>query len=84
MIELTRVTKQFDGKRKVTALENIDLKIAKGEMVSLVGPSGSGKATLLNLIGGLDRQTSGEIRIDGRSLSGISDDELTRTRRDKI
>src|SRR4051812_18765991 len=53
-------------------------------MVSIVGPSGSGKSTLLNLIGGLDRPTAGEIEIDGRPLSTLTDDELTRVRRDKI
>src|SRR6201997_5886246 len=53
-------------------------------MVSIVGPSGAGKSTLLNLIGGLDTASSGEIEIDGRRLSGLSDDELTRLRRDKI
>src|SRR5579863_5892926 len=53
-------------------------------MVSIVGPSGSGKSTLLNLIGGLDRPTEGEIEIDGAALSQLSDDELTRVRRDKI
>jgi len=84
LIALTGVSKEFDGKRTVVALDRIDLHIAPGEIVSLVGPSGSGKSTLLNLIGGLDRPTAGEIRIDGRSLSGISDDELTRIRRDKI
>jgi putative ABC transport system ATP-binding protein len=84
MIQLLGVTKQFDGKRRVTALEDIHLRIAKGEMVSLAGPSGSGKSTLLNLIGGLDRPTAGDIRIDGASLGGVSDDDLTRIRRDKI
>jgi putative ABC transport system ATP-binding protein len=84
MIQLTSVTKQFDGKRKVTALDRVDLRIERGEMVSLVGPSGSGKSTLLNLIGGLDRATSGEIRIDDRPLAGLADDELTKVRRDKI
>lgn len=84
MIELTRVSKRFQGKKQVTALNGIDLGIAKGEMVSLVGPSGSGKSTLLNLIGGLDKATEGEIRIDGQMLSGLSDDSLTRLRRDKI
>ncbi len=84
MISLRSVSKRFDGKRQVIALDAVDLEIGKGEMVSLVGPSGSGKSTLLNLIGGLDRPSDGEIRIDGTLLSGVSDDELTRIRRDKI
>jgi putative ABC transport system ATP-binding protein len=84
MIDLKRVSKVFDGKRKATALENVDLQIPKGEVVSIVGPSGSGKSTLLNLIGGLDRPTAGEILIDNQSLGELSDDELTRVRRDMI
>jgi putative ABC transport system ATP-binding protein len=84
MIDLLRVTKQFEGKRHVTALQDITLTIPKGELVSIVGPSGSGKSTLLNLIGGLDRPTSGELRIDGDALGNLSDDALTRIRRDKI
>jgi putative ABC transport system ATP-binding protein len=84
MIELTRVSKRFDGKKQIIALDDVSLRIEWGEMVSIVGPSGSGKSTLLNLIGGLDRPTSGEIDIDGRRLSGLSDDERTLVRRDKI
>ena len=84
MIALSGVSKHFDGKSQVVALESVDLHIARGEMVSIVGPSGSGKSTLLNLIGGLDRPTSGEIRIDGQSVATLSDDDLTRLRRDKI
>ena len=84
MISLIHVSKVFDGKRKATALENVDLEIEKGQIVSIVGPSGSGKSTLLNLIGGLDRPTSGEIRIEGSNLADLSDDDLTRVRRDKI
>ena len=84
MIALTGVSKHFDGKRDVVALEAVDLHIERGEMVSIVGPSGSGKSTLLNLIGGLDRPTSGEIRIDGQSVAALHDDDLTRLRRDKI
>jgi len=84
VILLRGVSKTFEGKRKVTALEGIDLSIAKGEMASLVGPSGSGKSTMLNLIGGLDRPTQGEVELDGHPLSKLSDDELTRVRRDKI
>jgi putative ABC transport system ATP-binding protein len=84
VILLRGVSKTFEGKRKVTALDGIDLSIAKGEMASLVGPSGSGKSTMLNLIGGLDRPSQGEVELDGEPLSKLSDDELTRVRRDKI
>ena len=84
MITLQHVTRRFDGKRQVTALDDINLEIARGEMVSLIGPSGSGKSTLLNLIGGLDRPTSGDILIDGARSADLPDDELTRLRRDKI
>ena len=84
MIRLAQVSKIFSGKAQVTALDSVDLQIARGEMTAIIGPSGSGKSTLLNLIGGLDTATSGEIEVDGARLSGLSDDELTRLRRDKI
>jgi putative ABC transport system ATP-binding protein len=84
VIDLDRVTKQFAGKRQVTALDEITLSIPKGELVSVIGPSGSGKSTLLNLIGGLDRPTAGVVRVDGEALGGLTDDQLTRVRRDKI
>lgn len=84
MILLERVFKHFEGRRRVTALQDIDLAIPKGELVSIVGPSGSGKSTLLNLIGGLDRPTSGTIMLDGERLDGLPDDGLTAVRRDKL
>jgi putative ABC transport system ATP-binding protein len=84
MIQLERVSKQFDGKRQVVALDAVTLSIPRGQMASIIGPSGSGKSTLLNLIGGLDRPSSGAVRIDGALLAGMSDDDLTRVRRDKI
>jgi len=84
LIRLTQVSKQFSGKRRVTALEDINFQVTRGEMVSIVGPSGSGKSTLLNLIGGLDQPSSGEIHIDGQSIARLSDDALTQLRRDKI
>src|SRR3954465_12851111 len=84
MIELAAVTKQFAGKRDVIALDTLSLTIPRGEMVSIIGPSGSGKSTLLNLVGGLDRPTTGDVTIDGERLAHLSDDALTRVRRDKI
>ena len=84
MIELRDVTKQFTGKRNVVALDAVSLAIPRGEMVSIIGPSGSGKSTLLNLIGGLDRPSAGVVSVDGAPLAGLSDDELTKVRRDKI
>jgi putative ABC transport system ATP-binding protein len=84
MIELAAATREFAGKRHVTALDAVTLTIPRGEMVSIIGPSGSGKSTLLNLVGGLDRPTAGQVRVDGEALAGLSDDALTRVRRDKI
>jgi putative ABC transport system ATP-binding protein len=84
MIQLDQVTKRFDGRNRVTALDTISVAVGRGEMVAVVGPSGSGKSTLLNLVGGLDRATSGEVHIDGDALSSMSDDALTRVRREKI
>ena len=84
MIVLERVSKHFEGRRRVTALEDINLDIPKGELVSIVGPSGSGKSTMLNLIGGLDRPTAGTITLDGQRLDGLADDGLTAVRRDKL
>jgi putative ABC transport system ATP-binding protein len=84
MITLKQVSKVFEGKRTVKALENVSLQVDQGELVAIVGPSGSGKSTLLNLIGGLDRATHGTIQIGGEDLSILPDDDLTRVRRDKI
>src|SRR5258708_24378356 len=84
MIRLDGVTKLFEGKRSVTALNAISLTIPRGEMVAIIGQSGSGKSTLLNLVGGLDRATSGDVLVDGERLADLSDDGLTKVRRDKI
>src|SRR5947207_7045691 len=84
MVELRQVTRRSAGPRDVVALDAVSLAIPRGEIVSIIGPSGSGKSTLLNLIGGLDRPTSGQVSIDGAPLADLSDDGLTRVRRDKI
>lgn len=72
------------GETAVKALDGIDLKVERGEFLAIVGTSGSGKSTFLNLVGGLDVSTQGEIILDGSRLSQLSDDELTIFRRRKI
>ncbi len=85
MIVVQNASKSYhQGMKEIQALRNVSLTIAGGEFLSIMGPSGSGKSTLLNLIGGLDQPTSGRIFIDDRPLHGISDDELTLTRRRKV
>ena len=64
----------------VHALQGVDFQVVAGEFVSLSGPSGSGKSTLLNVIGGLDRPDSGEVTVDGVSLSQLSESKLTELR----
>ena len=66
------------------ALDDVDLTVAAGEAVAVMGPSGSGKSTLLNLVAGLDRPTSGEVAVAGTVLNGLSETALARFRRDHI
>lgn len=67
-----------------TALRGIALEVQEGEWVCIMGPSGSGKSTLLNLIGGLDRPTSGRVLIDGVELNALSEDLLSKFRRETM
>ena len=84
IVKFDSVTKTYDSHQNFTALKNISFEINHGEFMAIMGSSGSGKSTLLNLIAGLDKATSGEILIDGVSLSNLSDNECTRLRREKI
>lgn len=72
------------GETVVSAVDGVDLVLHQGEITSIVGRSGSGKSTLLHLFGGLDRPTSGDISLDGRRMSELTDDELALLRRDKV
>jgi putative ABC transport system ATP-binding protein len=85
MIELRSVAKIYgDGETRVEALRGVDLTIAAGEFVSIMGPSGSGKSTLLNLVSALDTPSAGQIIIDGQEIGALDDDALTLFRRRKI
>ena len=77
LVELRNVTKSFSkGDETITPVDNVDLDIETGEFVSLMGPSGTGKSTLLNLISGIDRPDSGTITVDGTEISGLSRTKL--------
>ena len=67
----------------VEALRGVSLTVDEGEFVAIMGPSGSGKSTLLQLLGGLDRPTSGEVVLEGETVSKLSDEQATRLRRDR-
>ena len=84
-IEMRQLTRRLpSGDRELTILDHVDLAIEPGELVAVLGPSGSGKSTLLALMAGLDRPTSGEIRIDGEPIQAMSEDALALLRRRKI
>ncbi|HEY7264943.1 MAG TPA: ABC transporter ATP-binding protein [Trebonia sp.] len=81
MYELTDVSKTYStGSRSVEAVSELDLTVADGEWLAVQGRTGHGKSTLLNLLGGLDRATSGQVKLDGRDLARMRDGELTRVR----
>ena len=72
------------GDMEIPVLKGIDLEIDEGEFVALMGPSGCGKSTLMNILGCLDRPTSGKTFLNGQDLCGLSDRDLARIRRDEI
>ena len=79
-----RVSKVYPGAQPVVALDSIDLAISAGEFVAVVGPSGGGKSTLLHLVAGIDRATSGSLRVGGRDVATLSERELTLYRRREV
>jgi putative ABC transport system ATP-binding protein len=85
IVETRGLTKVYgEGDSAVTALGGVDLSVEPGEFVAVMGPSGCGKSTLLNLIGGLDRPTSGSVTIDGTDIATMDDGDLTRLRRRRL
>ena len=84
-VELKDVYKTYKmGEVTIPAVNGMSFSIEKGELVVIVGPSGAGKTTVLNILGGMDRATSGSVKVDGRDISRYSDKKLIGYRRDDI
>ena len=84
-VQLKDVSKEYKGEEiHVKAADSVSFEIEKGEFVIIVGPSGAGKTTVLNLLGGMDTCDSGEILVDGSRIDGMNSLELTRYRREEI
>jgi putative ABC transport system ATP-binding protein len=73
-----------EGATAVHALRGVSLAVPRGQLVAVMGPSGSGKSTLMHLLAGLDKPTSGQVKVAGIDISGLDDAKLTRVRRDHI
>ena len=84
MLVLDKLSKSYAGARSRSVLRDVDLMLAAGEYIAVMGESGIGKSTLLNLIAGLDRPDAGGIRLDGVELTGLDDDALTILRRESM
>ena len=84
-IEFKNVVKEYKmGEIIIKALDNTNFKIEKGELVVIVGPSGAGKTTTLNILGGMDNATSGEIIVDGKNIEKLKNRELIKYRREDV
>lgn len=82
ILEVQDLTKKYgEGDSKVVAVDHVSFSVEKGEFVAITGASGSGKSTLMNMIGGIDAPTSGEVTVDGRCISSMSEDEVAIFRR---
>jgi putative ABC transport system ATP-binding protein len=85
MYKLTNVTKDYSkGRETVHALRGVDVEIPDGEWLAIQGPTGHGKSTLLQILGGLDRPTSGSVDFDGRDLARTREAQMTKVRADSI
>ncbi|ULA63717.1 MAG: ABC transporter ATP-binding protein [Nitrospira sp.] len=85
MVKLVQLSKAYArGEARVAALHEVSLEVERGEFCAFVGPSGCGKSTLLNLVGGLDRPSSGELWLDGRATTAFTSNDWTVARRDVI
>ena len=81
MYQLTKVTKDYQkGRGTIHALAGVDLFIENGEWLAIQGPTGHGKSTLLQVLGGLDRPTTGRVELDGRDLASMRESQVTRVR----
>ena len=84
-VEAMRIARTYhQGDERILALKGVDVQVARGEWLAITGPSGSGKSTLLHIMGGLDRPDRGEIRLEGRDLSLLADEELALVRRRRL
>jgi len=81
VLSIRQLAKTYDGPRRRTVLTGVDLELVPGEYVAVMGESGIGKSTLLNLVAGLDRPDTGSIKLDGVELTTLDDDALTKLRR---
>lgn len=85
LLSLRKLTRRLrSGERDLTILDSVDLNVRRGEFLGVLGRSGSGKSTMLALMAGLDRPTSGEVLFEGRPIHTMSEDALAILRRDKI
>jgi putative ABC transport system ATP-binding protein len=84
MLSIRNLRKEYGGARPRSVLNGVDLELAAGEYVAVMGESGVGKSTLLNLVAGLDRPDGGSITLDGTELTGLDDDALTALRRSSM